>query len=179
MSTGPMRPPKRIRLARKAHGKSYVGLDADSPWDDEEFTISEEELEAPDPDDYYGEPKERYPYSRPGFRKGLYDYLVRENKNDHKGKLICQLCGDEIHLDASGYETGPSVASYKNRGRPQIDHYKPDWVGRVKIIKQWVAHKGQKVEPDEIRKWVIKEYNRMPLRVVHKKCNLSRPKSHA
>jgi hypothetical protein len=143
---------------------------------DEDF-VDDPSLIYPD-DDTYGDPKETGPFARPGWKPKTYDDLkAAQTKN---GKLYCALksCGLEIELDANGYETGPMVVGYKNVGRPPIDHYQPDWVTRKAKAQKELRDKGI-TSLQAMRNYAIQVFHLPPLRITHKKCNLSRGKQHS
>lgn len=168
----------------------YDQLDADPPEEVDDEYISRE-------------PKESYPYSRPGWAKLFYAQMERDNRQRYQARieeafgkleappdipnvklnaLWCEAprcCFESrlIFIDAyTHHEAGPTVEGYKNRGRPPIDHYNGDWVERLTIIKQWVARGEGTRSEEQIRAEVIRRYHSPPLRITHKKCNLSREK---
>jgi hypothetical protein len=146
---------------------------------------------------------EPFPYNRPGWKKHIYDNLARDNRVKYRQRIEATggdinhslWCNAEVcHFASIGetrliqlapvtnFETGPTVTSYKNAGRPPIDHYEPDWVVRVDEIKLLVDAQERTAgatrwTADQIRAKVVKRYNDLPLRITHKKCNLKREKS--
>ena len=114
---------------------------------------------------------------RPSWQASVYEGL-KKAQTTSKGDLVCGLFSSGkcvvdaksgiIKLDSSGNED-TTGQGYKNVGRPPIDHHGPDWIVRLTKILALDKSKHQA----EIQK----QFNAQPLRVTHKKCNLSRPKS--
>ncbi len=114
---------------------------------------------------------------RASFYKGTYDNLKRGQTNNGVFSCglgsSCQVNNGIILLTSTGVEdySAEGCGPYKNHTKPHIDHYNPDWIVRLKSIEK------KNLSIQDFKQEVQQAYNAGSLRILHKKCNLSRPKS--
>lgn len=107
---------------------------------------------------------------RPSWDSKVYPTLQTLQTKD--GILYCGVCDEEIELESNGNEKYPPDLKYKNQTRPHIDHYNPDWADRLKLL----------ISRQQRERWDVQRYtqeinaafNAKPLRIAHKRCNLTR-----
>jgi hypothetical protein len=160
----------------------------------QDVVMDEQDVE-PDPEDYdyddlaegwefpddhtYGEPREHFPYTRPGFTKEVKKAILKRDL----GKP-CALCGKKLTA-GQAYTTKKGKSKIDNL---DIDHYSPDWIVRLGKIKDYYRLRAG-TNPQTIRGSVTEAYNdysgsaAIPgasgyLRLTHAPCNRSRPKSY-
>lgn len=113
---------------------------------------------------------------RVAFARGTYEALFKAQFNG--GQLRCGLgaaCpvnGGVIALNPDGTEdyTTEGCGPYKNITKPHIDHFGPDWKDRLRAIENKGLPVGDFIDAVRVA------YSKGPLRILHKACNLSRPK---
>jgi hypothetical protein len=111
---------------------------------------------------------------RPSWESGRRQE-IRERATSPGGTLYCQLCGDEIEVNARGKEEWTSKSGNQHETSPHIDHYKKDWVVRKRTL---VNSSGYQNADTSTQKQMLREkYNDSPLRTVHMECNLCRAKA--
>jgi len=112
---------------------------------------------------------------RASFKSGIYESL--KALQSATGKFLCFLPGCPVNggviaLDSNGKEdyAKEKCGPYERVTKPHIDHFNPDWRDRLqKIVNRGLSATVFQTE-------VEAAYNAPPLRILHKACNLTRPK---
>ncbi len=132
---------KRARKQPERYGDYYTGDEMVEEKIKEELesmgdTRPLEVVKVGDEDYAYYPPgiQENWPFNRPAWRAGTYD--VAKQAQTFNGSLICALCNQPIALNGTGKEVWYSKSGRKHETRPPIDHDGPDWIERLRQIKQ-------------------------------------------
>ncbi len=95
--------------------------------------------------------------------------VQRQTEN---GKLICGICKKDIGVDANGKISYTSISQTVHVEYPPIDHYNKDWADRRADLEATAAF--QRADLVRQHDMLMDEFNRDPLRITCKTCNLTR-----
>lgn len=126
---------------------------------------------------------EPWPYTRPAWEAGTYERIKATQMRGTD--LICALCGGVIALNGNGKEEWQSRSGKWHETRPPIDHDSPDWIERLRGIKEKVedtfgsADVGDldQLQKNDVRKLVEREFHADTLQIAHMRCNSAKAKA--
>lgn len=117
---------------------------------------------------------------RPSWYSGRQQEIMDRDRSPGR-TIYCQICGQEIEVNADGKEEWYSKSGKLHKTLPHIDHYYSpgrdiggDWIERKRELYSDPSFLNKsKEEQKRIKREV---FNASPLRTAHMMCNCSRPK---